>query len=72
MEQFVNINDIGDVLIKYIGTEDFKRATDELSLESTNAFIGGIGMAGVLIMAKCEKYVASPTIMEVEAGKDEL
>lgn len=66
MEQFVNIDDIGDILIKYIGTEDFKRATDGLSLESTNAFMSGIGIAGVLIMARCKKYIASPTIIETE------
>ena len=70
MEQFVKINDVGDVLIKYIGTEDFNKATSGLSLEATNAFMSGIGMAGVIIMAKCNKYIGKATIV-IEADKEE-
>ena len=58
MTEFVSINDVGDVLLGYIGTEDFDKATSMLSAEAKNSFMSGIGMAGVLIMAKCNKYIA--------------
>ena len=57
MNEVVRVNDIGRVLLDYIGTEDFKKATKDLSPEAVNAFMSGIGMAGVLIMAKCEKFI---------------
>lgn len=58
MKEFVSIDDIGDVLLGYIGTEDFDKATSMLSSEAKNSFMSGIGMAGVLIMSRCNKYIA--------------
>ena len=60
MTQFVEVDDIGRVLLSYIGTEDFDKATSSLSPEAKNSFMSGIGMAGVLIMARCNKYIAEP------------
>lgn len=56
MTELVKTHDVCDVLLSYIGTENFKKAVADLSLEAQGAFMSGIGMAGVLIMANCDKY----------------
>ena len=56
MTELVKTHDVGDVLLSYIGTENFKKAVADLSLEAQGAFMSGIGMAGVLILANCDKY----------------
>lgn len=58
MAEFVRLDDVGNVLLSYIGTEDFDKATSMLSSEAKNSFMSGIGMAGVLIISKCNKYIA--------------
>ena len=54
---FVNLKEVGRELINYIGSDDFKKATEGLSLEATNAFMSGVGMAGIIIMSKCQQYM---------------
>ena len=54
---FVNLKEVGRELINYVGSDDFKRATKDLSLEATNAFMSGIGMAGIVIVTKCQQYM---------------
>lgn len=61
VDEFVRIYDVGDALLRYIGTDDFARATSHLSLEAQSSFMSGIGMAGVLIMANCPKYYGADT-----------
>ena len=53
---FVRTYDVGDALLNYIGTEEYVKATSQMSMEAQSAFMSGIGMAGVLIMANCDKY----------------
>lgn len=43
-------------LLDFFKTEEFRKATDGLSPEATNAFMAGMGFAGVIMMSKCVKY----------------
>ena len=63
-EQYVNIKDIGKVLLEYIGSEDYLKAVDSIQDSGKAAFMGGLGMAGCLIFARCPKHLGS--IEEVE------
>ena len=56
-DYFININDIGKVIIEYIGSPEYKQAME--AQESPNGFLGGIGIAGVVILSKCPKYILS-------------
>lgn len=57
-ETFVSTRDVGKVLLEYIGSEDYLKAVDSIQDSGKAAFMGGIGMAGCLIMSKCMKYYA--------------
>lgn len=64
-EIFIRITDIGKVLLEYIGSEDYLKAVESIQDSGKAAFMGGIGMAGCLIMSRCTKYYAK------EADKEE-
>ena len=57
-ETFVRTTDVGRVLLEYIGSEDYQKAVDMIQDSGKAAFMGGIGMAGCLIMSRCQKYYA--------------
>lgn len=54
---FVKMDDISKILLEYIGSDDFNKAVQAIQNTDSNAFMGGIGMAGCLIMARCPKYI---------------
>jgi len=58
MDEYVRTHDVGDELIRYIGTQEYERAVANMSMEAQSAFLSGIGMAGTIIMARCRKYYA--------------
>lgn len=72
MTEFVKTHDVGDVLLSYIGTENFKKAVADLSLEAQGAFMSGIGMAGVLIMANCDKYYGLTDQQEIDRLREKI
>lgn len=53
---FVNITDVGKVLMEFIGSEEFDNIVKNLDNNPKNIFMGAIGVAGCLIMSKCPKY----------------
>ena len=60
MATFVKTEDVGRVLLEYIGSEDYLKAVDSIQDSGKAAFMGGIGMAGCLIMARFPKYYGEP------------
>lgn len=66
MKEFVEVEELGNILLQYIGSEEFDRAVSGLEGVEKNAFIAGIGMAGCLIMGRCTKYRAETTEGEKE------
>ena len=67
-ETFVRTTDVGRVLLEYIGSEDYLKAIDSIQDSGKAAFMGGIGMAGCLIMSRCTKYYAR----EDDRGDEEI
>ena len=67
MAMFVKTEDVGRVLLEYIGSEDYLKAVDSIQDSGKAAFMSGIGMAGCLIMARCPKYYGDPPGEEDEA-----
>ena len=64
-DYFINIDDIAKAITEYIGSPDYKHAME--AQESPNSFLGGIGIAGVVILSKCPKYILSiPEAEEIE------
>lgn len=53
---FVNIKDVGKVLMEFIGSEDFDNIVNNLDNSPKNILMGAMGIAGCLIMSKCQKY----------------
>lgn len=53
---FINADDIGNVILDYIASEEFGRGIRE---EDRNGFITGLGFAGTLIYARCRKYIST-------------
>lgn len=54
--EFVKIDDMCHAILDYIGSEEFNKA---IPPEDRNAFMAGMGMASVVVMARCDKYHAS-------------
>lgn len=67
---FVRIEDFGRVLLEYIGSEDYLKAVDSIQDSGKAAFMGGLGMAGCLIMARCRKYYGSSDDNNADADKE--
>ena len=65
IEQFVSIYDIGKVLLEYIGSEEYAKAS-ECTDGGKSCLMGGIGMATCIIMSRCKKYLADVDNSEVE------
>ena len=57
-ETFVRTTDVGKILLEYIGSEEYLKAVESIQDSGKAAFMGGIGMAGCLIMSRCQKYYA--------------
>ena len=55
-ECFVRIDDVGRVLLEYIKSEDFEKAVDSTQGKDSGAFMSAVGMAGCVIMARCQRY----------------
>ena len=53
---FIRVSEIGEALTAYIGSEECKIAQSCID-DSHSGFLSGIGMAGVVILSKCQKYV---------------
>ena len=66
MKEFVEVEELANILLQYIGSEEFDRAVSSLEGVERNAFMGGIGMAGCLILGRCTKYRAETTEEEKE------
>lgn len=58
MEEFVSTTEIGKILLEYIGSEEYLKAVESIQDSGKAAFMSGIGMAGCLIMSRCQKYYA--------------
>lgn len=55
METFVKIEDAARAVFEYIGTDEYMKATENID-SGKNGFMGGLGMALCVIMARCKKY----------------
>ena len=69
-DTFIRTADVGKVLLEYIGSEDYLKAVESIQDSGKSAFMGGIGMAGCVIMARCHKYYAKSVDDETEAAGD--
>ena len=66
MTQFVKLDDVCQTLLDYIHSEDFKK----VPVEDPSGFMAGIGMAGVVIMAKCDRYVMRDDFTPTSSSDD--
>lgn len=57
-ETFVRTTEVGKILLEYIGSEEYLKAVESIQDSGKAAFMSGIGMAGCLIMSRCQKYYA--------------
>ena len=64
MDVFVRIEDIGHAILDYIKSPEFEAAVKTTVDDGRSAFMGGLGMAGCLIMARCPRYYASDSPKE--------
>ena len=65
--EFVKIDDMCHAILDYIGSDEFNKA---ISPEDRNAFMAGMGMASVVVMARCDKYRAETNDMhETESNE---
>lgn len=69
-EIFVRITDISKVLLEYIGSEDYLKAVKSIQDSGKAAFMGGIGMAGCVIMSRCQKFYAKSSDDEAEPKEE--
>lgn len=51
--QMVRLDDACNAVLNYIKSVDFEKV---VRAEDRNAFMAGLGMASVVIMANCDKY----------------
>ena len=58
MDVFVRTEDVGRVILDYIGSPEFEAAVNCTVNDGRAAFMGGLGMAGCLIIARCPRYYA--------------
>lgn len=65
-ETFVRITEIGEILLDYIGSEEYLKAVESIQDSGKAAFMSGIGMAGCLIMSRCQKYYGKADKEETE------
>lgn len=56
--------DMVRAVLEYIGSEDFERAVKCIQDDGRSGFVAGLGMAGVVIMAKCAPYIAEVEVEE--------
>ena len=59
MDVFVRIEDIGHAILDYINSPEFEAAVKMTVDDGRSAFMGGLGMAGCIIMARCPRYYSS-------------
>lgn len=62
---FIRLSDICNAILDFVSSGEYK---DVIQDEDMNGFIGGLGIAGTVIYARCRRYVGK--IEEVER-KDE-
>lgn len=53
-EEYIKPSEACQCIMDYINGEEF---TNAIVPEDRGAFISGLGMAGVIIMARCQKYL---------------
>lgn len=63
---FIRLGDIGNAILDFVSSGEYKNVIKD---EDTNGFIGGIGIAGTIIYARCRRYVGK--IEEAERKDDE-
>lgn len=53
-EEYIKPSEACQCIMDYINSEEF---TNAIAPEDRGAFISGLGMAGVIIMARCKIYL---------------
>jgi len=57
VEEYVRLKDVGEALLKYIGSDEYIKAVESVQSDGRAAFMSGIGISACVIMANCDKYV---------------
>ena len=57
VDSFICTSDIGDALLTFIGSDDYKRIVNSINDDKESAFGAGVAIAVSIMLARCPKYV---------------
>lgn len=57
VDSFICTSDMGDALLSFIGSDDYKRIVNSINSDKESAFAAGVAVAVSVMLVRCPKYV---------------